>query len=410
MTHHRVPWLLCLLLCVIALPLLAQGRDDPLRILRTPEWKKIAINEQSVFECAGVGDINGDRRLDIVSGDSWYEAPSWKRHVFREVKPFGTYMEDFSNVVSDVNGDGLQDIILSSYFTRKVSWLRHPAKLTDPWVELPVDEPGNIEATAVVDINGDRRPDLLPNSVNVVVWYEWKGGRGTVEWEKHDLGSEGAGHGVGHGDVNRDGRVDIITPRGWYEQPASKEARWTWHPEFDLGATGISILGTDVDGDGRTDVVWGMGHDYGLYWLRQTGGPGADGKRQWERRTIDKSFSEAHVLMPVDLDGNKRPWLVTGKRVYAHEVEPGATDAPCVYAYRYDRAAGRWDKRVLSEGKPAANAPAGVEGRSAQKDFERGSVGTGLEITPADLDRDGDLDLVCPGKTGLYVLQNPGKG
>jgi hypothetical protein len=30
----------------------------------------------------------------------------------------------------------------------------------------------------------------------------------------------GAGHGVGAGDVNGDGRIDIITPKGWYERTA----------------------------------------------------------------------------------------------------------------------------------------------------------------------------------------------
>ncbi|HEY2154373.1 MAG TPA: hypothetical protein VGH33_02000 [Isosphaeraceae bacterium] len=35
-----------------------------------------------------------------------------------------------------------------------------------------------------------------------------------------------------------------------------------------------------------------------------------------------------------------------------------------------------------------------------------GTAGTGLEIAVVDFDGDGDLDLVCPGKSGLYLFEN----
>ena len=70
-----------------------------------------------------------------------------------------------------------------------------------------------------------------------------------------------------------------------------------------------------------------MGHDFGLYWLRQSVDP--NGKRMWTRQTVDSTFSQVHTLHLADLDGNGQPEIITGKRVYAHEGEPGATDAPC---------------------------------------------------------------------------------
>ena len=206
-----------------------------------------------------------------------------------------------------------------------------------------------------------------------------------------------------------DGRNDIITPRGWYEQPAAGAAApWPFHKEFELGAAGIFILGRDFDRDGDADIVWGMGHDYGLRWLRQERTAG--GERAWKKEDIDPGFSQVHTLLFADLDGDKDPELVTGKRVYAHEVEPGATDAPCIYSFRYERAGGgRWERRVLYEGKPPAAAPKEAKDRHALVDFERGTAGTGLQMQAVDLDGDGDLDLVCPGKSGLYWLENPGK-
>ena len=98
----------------------------------------------------------------------------------------------------------------------------------------------------------------------------------------------------------------------------------------------------------------------------------------------------------------------TGKRVYAHEVEPGATDAPVVAWYGFDRTADAWTKHVIFQGEPARGAPAGGPARDAQKDFLPGTAGTGLQMTAIDIDGDGDVDLVCPGKSGLYLFENLG--
>ena len=48
--------------------------------------------------------------------------------------------------------------------------------------------------------------------------------------------------------------------------------------------------------------------------------------------------------------------------------------------------------------------------RLALKDFPPGTAGTGLQLTAFDIDGDGDLDLVCPGKSGLYLFENLGSG
>src|SRR5262245_44328108 len=301
-----------------------------------PSWKKHSINDQSPFEAAGAADFNGDGKIDIFCGDSWYEAPAWKRHKVRTVPPSGPnphYYEDFADSPLDVNGDGHIDIVTCNYFGQSVAWVENPGgDATQPWIEHPIDKPGSSETGELVDINGDGVPDFLPNTVNTVVWYELTRRSPEVVWTKHELGKEGAGHGVGVGDINGDKKLDIITPKGWYEQPADASSdSWTFHPEFQLGAAGILVHGRDFDGDGLTDIVWGMGHDFGLFWMKQA--IDADGKRSWTKQEIDMTFSQVHTLVLADLDGDGEPELITGKRVYAHETEPGATDAPCIYSF-----------------------------------------------------------------------------
>jgi hypothetical protein len=260
----------------------------------------------------------------------------------------------------------------------------------------------------MVDLSGDGVPDVLPNTVNVVVWYEVvkKGDGKGVELKKHDLGSQAAGHGVGSGDVNGDGHTDLLTLKGWFEAPADPARdTWAWHPEWQVGAAGIQMLSRDVDGDGLSDVVYGMGHDYGLFWLRQ--GKGRNGERSWEKLTIDDSVASVHTLLWADIDGDGRALeLVTGKRVYAHEVEPGATDGSLIAWYHFDAGTKNWVRHVIFKGEPAQNAPKAAAGRLALKDFPAGTAGTGLQLSAIDIDRDGDVDLVCPGKSGLYLFEN----
>jgi hypothetical protein len=370
-----------------------------------PTFVQHPINPKSAFEAAGAFDVDGDGRLDVVCGDSWYQAPNWTKHPVRPVEKVGTYYNCFATLPMDVNSDGKMDYVTVSYFGKDVAWVENPGKVGAPWTYHEIDTPGPSEAAWLVDLDGDGQLDVLPNTVNVVTWFTLDDAGSTPKWTKHDFGKDAAGHGVGSGDVNGDSRTDLLTPKGWFESPReSKAETWTWHPEWNAGAAGIQMLARDVDGDNLADVVYGMGHDYGLHWLKQ--GKGADGSRTWTKHDIDTKLAQAHTLLWADLDLDGRDdELVTGKRVYAHEVEPGDVDASTIAWYRFDRKAGSWSKHTIFQGEPA-KAPADKAQRDAQKDFPPNTAGTGLQMTATDLDGDGDIDLVCPGKSGLYWFEN----
>ncbi|HEV3164361.1 MAG TPA: VCBS repeat-containing protein [Isosphaeraceae bacterium] len=379
-----------------------------------PKWKQHTINAKSIFEAAGVFDVDNDGKLDIVSGDTWYQAPKWTPYHIRDVSRTGTYMNDFAVLPVDVNADGNIDFVTCAFFTKNVGWVENPGTAGKPWTYHEIDLPGASEAAVLVDLTGDGMPEVLPNSTNIVVWYELTAKGATPTWKRHDFGdlsTKAAGHGVGSGDVNGDGRVDLLTPKGWFESPMNPSAQeWAWHPEWTIGATGIQILARDVDGDGLSDIVYGMGHNYGLFWLQQS--KSTDGQRVWSKPiSIDSSVASVHTLLWADIDGDgKAEELLTGKRVYAHEVEPGDTDGSVVAWYSFDKPSKAWQKHTIFQGEPAKNAPPASEAakRDAQKDFPAGTAGTGLQMAVIDIDGDGDLDLVCPGKSGLYLFENLG--
>ncbi|RPJ82020.1 MAG: VCBS repeat-containing protein, partial [Acidobacteria bacterium] len=217
-------------------------------------------------------------------------------------------------------------------------------------------------------------------------WYESRRDASVASgarWIRHDLPGDAAGHGIGAGDINGDGRVDIISPKGWLGQPDKGDVPWTWHPQFDLGSASVPILVYDVNGDLYPDLVWGSAHGYGLQWLEQV--PVGE-KVRWEKHQIDSTWSQPHFLLLADLDGDGTEEVVTGKRYYAHNGnDPGEDHPLCIYAYRYERSTHQWTRHAIHEG---------------------GRVGFGISTMAGDIDKDGDIDLLAPGKSGLYLLEN----
>jgi len=367
---------------------------------QSPRFVPHDINPQSEYPACAVLDVNRDGKLDIVSGGFWYEAPSWKKHFLREVEVIRGRFDDYSNLEVDVNADGWTDIVSVNYRSQSLFWMENPgAKLKSdpetPWTKHMIDRPGPMETGRLYDINADGKLDILPNGTTFAGWYELiheksADGKVTPSFVKHDLPKEIAGHGVGFGDVNGDGRGDIVGPRGWLEAPEDRIAgRWQWHPEWSLTRdASIPILVHDVDSDGDADLIWGRGHRYGLYWLEQA--KVADGSRSWTWRAIDTSWAQPHSIFLADLNGDKQVELVAGKRYMGHEgKDPGEYDLLCAYSYSFSKQAGTWQRSEIHHGHRAA---------------------FGLDPKVADIDGDGDLDLVAADRSSLVMFENTGSG
>ncbi len=316
-------------------------------LVRPPEipFEKHTLDLGANEACA-VADVNGDRHPDIISGENWYEGPKWVKHRFREIGFSNNYVDDFSNLPLDVNRDGSPDIVACSWFSRKLVWLENPGKAHGDWREHIIEGGSPIEFAFLVDINNDGEArEVLPqfgDATAPLAWYEVK----NSAFLKDVIHPQSGGHGIGAGDVNGDGRTDVLTPQGWFEAPEDpRVGTWIWKPEFDLESLGfLHVL--DVNGDDRNDIVTSKAHDYGILWLEQAG----DGT--WKRHLIDDSWSQAHALTVIDLNGDGRKDLITGKRYMAHNgKDPGEREPLGIYWYEYTVTPGssrvEWTRHVI---------------------------------------------------------------
>ena len=123
----------------------------------------IRMIDGGASETAAFADLNNDRRLDIVSGDAWYEAPAWTKHTIRDINWNGQYVDNFTDLPIDVDGDGFVDVVQFGYFANNIVWMKNPGKAGGAWTVTEIDKGFPTEFALLVDLDNDGQArELLP--------------------------------------------------------------------------------------------------------------------------------------------------------------------------------------------------------------------------------------------------------
>ncbi len=383
----------------------------------SPNFRKVQLDGFAYAWDTAVADINRDGVNDLVAGPYYYLGPDYTKrreiYIATTSNPGHQYVDNMITFAHDFTGDGWPDVLATEL--RQLVLYVNPKGEARRWERFVVAPGVTSELALMQDLDNDGVPELVFGQGGRLTFAKMKKGDPTSVWPVFFVSDPGmaGNHGYGVGDVNGDGRTDILDNRGWWEQPAGglTSAAWKFHNtpfnDPDSGeavSTGGGIMSVvDVNKDGKADVITSLAaHAFGLSWFEQKRSPNGD--ITFVPHTImgdysrnnpgNLTFSQLHAgAVAGDFNKDGVTDFVTGKRKWAHLDADGDPDpnSPSVV--------------VLYKGVRDAKAPGGV--RFTPEVIDNRS-GVGSAVTVTDINKDGWLDVASSGVHGTFVFLNRG--
>jgi hypothetical protein len=401
-------WLMAALAPFVLVLTLLSAADEKKSDSGGIAWKKTVIDRRFLSEGVTVADVNKDGKMDVLTGELWYEAPEWHPHRIRPGKEDyrdgdkNVYSNSFACWADDLNGDGWPDLIVVGFPGAPCHWYQNPQNKPSHWKEHEIWHSACNETPAYVDLLGTGKRVLLMSwqpkgkENEGQMAYFTPGDDPAQTWKMHPIsepstkdhpipGTFRFSHGLGAGDVNGDGKLDVLCTGGWWEQPATLDDKpWKFHP-VSLGEDCADMFAYDIDNDGKADILSSSAHRYGIWSHLQRSGSGSPSFVKQD--LFPKLVSQTHALHCVDINGDGIKDLVTGKRWWAHG----------------------------PKGDADPNSPAKLYWFEAKKDRDGlirfvphqidGDSGIGTQFSVFDVNGDKLLDVATANKKGVFLFE-----
>jgi hypothetical protein len=392
---------------------------------------KKTITKEFVAEGCAVADFNKDSHADVAAGCYIWYGPEFTQRVnytperVNATGPSKTpynaengYSDFFLSYAHDFDADGWLDLLVYGLPGEPALLYMNPKGNNEMWAQHTIFDVADGESPSLQDINNDGKPELLVNSSDLRKPLKSNGkgggqlGYAEVDWAnplgkarfrpitpkspENDQKYFRYAHGCGAGDVNGDGRVDILNREGWWEQPvdSKQDNYWVLHPvplasKESKGGSFMYVY--DCNGDGSNDIITAYNaHGYGLGWFEQKA-DGSFAEHKLMGSTPEESkhgvkFSQLHALNLVDMNGDGLKDIVTGKRFWAHG--PNKDEEPGAPAVLY------WFELKRGAHGAVDFIPHQIDDNS----------GVGTQVTTADINADQKMDVAVANKKGVFVF------
>lgn len=343
-------------------------------LLAAPSFERIVFAMPERCDRAVTLDIDGDGDRDLVglcrTKVVAVVLPEQETRTLVDLKD-GALIH---GALWDADGDGDQDIAVVRFSRAKdsdfsLAWLENPS-----WEVHPMDsEIGGTHGVARGDLDGDGRDDLVAANVEgafpkSVAWFNGATGERAF-LQANDAG--GRPHYLATGDIDGDGQTDVLLGDGGgfrlYLNPGAGKRGQDWPVQIvDRQPGGTNVVLADLNGDGRLDVVGANGHGSGVYWYANPG---------WTRHQVEAEMQDVHALDAGDLDGDGDLDLAAGS-FGGYKGKKAEKDALKIVRWYENDGTGRFTAHDLDTG-------------NAQQSYA-------LEIV--DVDGDGRNDILLGGR------------
>lgn len=354
----------------------------------------------------------------------------WNKHVVYQGAPCMTA------IAADFTGDGLVDIICNADRTTRL--------LVGPdWREIVLDDDPqhNFIHSEVFDVDGDGDLDYLAARYNPgkIVWFEQPNKPLEEKWRLRVVSQQVHGiHGLLRGDVDGDGKMDLLATSAqakpphpeslaWFSIPADPHlsAEWPCNVFADQDAPGLThYLGLgDVNADGRPDAATGAkggsadpsGKGEWFAWWEAPEDP----TQAWKKHPLPGKHPGATNIHPADVNGDGKMDFVASRGHgvgliwfeapdwQIHTIHPTIQEPHCLGVVDMDND-GDVDVVTCAFGSKLA-AWFENDGRGQFQTHIVGRDQEAYDIRTVDIDADGDLDLLVAGRGSKNVVwyENP---
>lgn len=383
-----------------------------------------STNIRDRFMDFNLKDMDDDGDLDIVAAmRMWYQSTDrviWFENDITHAYTTNHIIQEFTSddivsfKIADLDGDNIKDIVTGNHNDNYLVWYKNYTTIKA--LGKNCYDPGDVQ-TADLDNDGDLDFVTTARYGNKLVWYKNTDGAGSTGLQKVITFLDYCG-GYKLGDIDGNGSIDIAMDGKWYRNDGS--GNFTPNVYVDTYSDNMSqVFIEDVDNDGHNDLIAVDNLSNGVAvigWYKNLDGLGNFGPRQ----SIQSFYFSINkiVFTDIDADGDK-DIIFSGGKIGIIKNLDGAGTFNTSFETVYNNSSGilfcvdmdgDGDKDILTH-EIYVNSDYVVawfkntNGLGSFSSYPQLASYSSLSgVFPADMDNDGDLDLLTNERYGKNTL------